>query len=64
MNNKYIHIFRIENSDKIWDGLKKDIFIGKSCLNEMTEFSRARDEAIWDRKNYLSDLYWSFRIKI
>ena len=32
-----VTIFRIENRDKIWEGLVKNIFIGKSCLNEMTD---------------------------
>ena len=35
INNNYVYIFRIENRDKIWEGLVKDIFIGKSYLNEM-----------------------------
>ena len=38
INNNYIYIFRISNRDKIWEGLVKNIFIGKSCLNEMDEF--------------------------
>ena len=37
INNNYIYIFRISNRDKIWEGLVKNIFIGKSCLNEMDE---------------------------
>ena len=38
INNNYVYIFRIDNRDKIWEGLVKNIFIGKSCLNEMTEY--------------------------
>ena len=37
INNNYVCIFRIENRDKIWEGLVKNIFLGKSYLNEMDE---------------------------
>ena len=46
-------VFRIENRDKIWEGLVKNIFIGKSCLNEMTINSGARDNSIWDGNTIL-----------
>ena len=47
-NNKFIHNFRSENRDKIWDGLMKDIFIGESCMSELIESSGARDKPICD----------------
>ena len=51
--NNYVHIFRIENRDKIWEGLVKDIFIGKSYLNEMTEYSGAGNDSKWDGNTIL-----------
>ena len=56
INDNNVIIFRIENRDKIWEGEVKDIFIGKSCLNEMTEFSGARDDSIWDGNTILLKL--------
>ena len=51
-----VTIFRIENSDKIWEGLVKNIFIGKSCLNEMTEYSGAKDDSKWDGNTILLEI--------
>ena len=51
-----VTVFRIENRDKIWEGLVKNIFIGKSCLNEMTINSGARDNSIWDGNTILLEI--------
>ena len=56
INGNNVSIFRIENRDKIWEGTVKDIFIGKCCLNEMTEFSEARDDSKWDGNTILLNL--------
>ena len=56
INDNNFAIFRNQNGDKIWEGLVKDIFIAKSCLNEMTEFSGARDDSIWDGNTILLEL--------
>ena len=56
INDNNVTIFRIKNRDKIWEGIVKDIFIGKSCLNEMTEFSGARNDSIWDGNTILLEL--------
>ena len=56
INNNYVYIFRIENRDKIWEGIVKNVFIGKSCLNEMTEFSGARNDSVWDGNTILLEL--------
>ena len=56
IKNNNVTIFRIEIRDKIWEGLVKDIFIGKSCLNEMNEYSGARDDSKWDGNTIFLEL--------
>ena len=56
INNLNISIFRIENRELIWEGNVLNIFIGKSHLNDMTEFSGARDDSIWDGNSILLEL--------
>ena len=51
-----VTVFRIENRDKIWEGLVKNIFIGKSCLNEMTINSGARDNSLLDGNTILLEI--------
>ena len=50
--DKHVSVFRIENECKIWDGIVKNTFIGKNCLNEMTEYSGARDDVRWDGNSF------------
>ena len=35
--DKHVTIYRIETRDKIWEGIVKDIFIGKNYLNEILD---------------------------
>ena len=55
-NNLNISIFRIETRELIWEGNVLNIFIGKSHLNDMTEFSGARDDSKWDGNSILLEL--------
>ena len=56
INNLNISIFRIENRELIWEGNVLNIFIGKSHLNDMTEYSGARDNPKWDGNSILLEL--------
>ena len=52
----FLEILAVENHEKIWSETVLKIFIGKSYLNEMTEFSGARDDEVWRGNSILLEL--------